>query len=97
MSSVAMRRPADVNVWTSRRAGDRRSESRIRNSVQLKKIQERLPFLAVGMKRDIHRIAMIQSPSLVNRALSKNGDRQFALESVLEEPLHLPCVTEPPT
>src|SRR5687767_13354875 len=80
--SIAMRWSTDVDVWTSRGARNGRAKSQIRNSVSLEKIQQSLAFGAVRMKRNIHRVVVVQAPAIVNRALTEDGDGQFAFECV---------------
>jgi hypothetical protein len=64
-----------VDVWTSGGAGNSRAKRRIRNSVSLEKIQQRLTFGAVWMKLYVHGVAMVQAPAIVNRTLTENRDR----------------------
>jgi hypothetical protein len=63
----------------------------------LQKIQQRLAFGGVRMKRNVHRVAMVQPPAIVNRALAEDSDRQLAFERVGKEPLHLPRLAQVPT
>src|SRR6476646_4008346 len=91
-----MRWSADVNVWASGRAGNRRAKRQKRNGVAFQKVQQRLTFGTVRMKRDIHRVVMIQPPAIVNRALAEDGNRQLVMKRVGKEALHFPCFTKIP-
>src|SRR5687767_11246683 len=92
-----MRWPTDVDVWTSGRTRNRRTKSEIRDAVSLQVIQQRLAFGAVRMKRDVHGVAMVQPPAVMNSALAEDGDRKFLAESVREETLNLPGFPDIPT
>ena len=92
-----MRWSTDVDVWTSRGARDSRTKRRIRNSVSLEKIQQRLTFGAIRMKLYVHRVAMVEAPAFVNRALAEDGDREFVFERVGKEPLDLVSLAKIPT
>src|SRR4029079_4593778 len=87
---------ADVYVWTSGGAWNRRAKCEIRDSVPLQKLQQRATLRAVRMKLDIHRVVVVQPPAIVNSALSKHRDRKLFLERVREEALHFPGVAEIP-
>ena len=92
-----MRWSADVNVWTSSRARNRRAKRRIRNAVALEKIQERQAFGTIRMKRNVHRVAVVQPPAIMYCALAKNGNRQVVMKRVGKESLHLSGLTQVPT
>ena len=49
------------------------------------------------MKLDIHGVAMVQSPAVVNCSLPKHCDRKLLVEGVRKEALNLPGVAEAPT
>src|ERR1044072_10036640 len=91
-----MRWSTDVNVWTSRGAGNRRAKCEVRNSVAFKKVQQRLTFSTVRVQRDVHRVVMVQPPAVMNRALAEDSDRKLAMKRVGKEPLHFPRFPEGP-
>src|ERR1041384_1737958 len=49
------------------------------------------------MKLDIHCVAMVQAPAIVNCSLPKDCDWKLLVEGVGKEPLNLPRVTKTPT
>src|ERR1051326_285837 len=87
--SVTVRWSTDVNVWPGCGAGDRLAERRIWNPVLLQKVQQRAAFGAVRMKLNIHSVAMVQVPAVVNRSLSKDCNRKLFMEGVRKELLNL--------
>src|SRR5690242_21800383 len=91
-----MGRPADVDVWTGRGPRDRTAKRQERNCVALEEIQQRLAFGTVRMKRDVHRVAMVQPPAIVNRALPEDRNRQLSMKRVGEEALHFPRFAKVP-
>ena len=94
--SVTVRWSADVYVWTSGGARNRRAKRQIRNSVLLQKVQQRLAFDAVRMKLDIHRVVMVQPPAIMNCSLPEDRDRKLLVEGVRKESLDLPRLAEVP-
>src|SRR5690349_15806435 len=87
----------DVDVWTGCGAPNRAAKRQERNRVALEKIQEGLAFGAVRVKRDVHRVVMVQAPAVVNRALAEDRNRQLSMKRVGKETLHLPRFAEVPT
>ena len=71
-----------MNVWTSGGPGDRTTKSEVRNSVLLQIVEQRTSLDTIRMKLYVHRVAMIQTPAIVNRALPKDGDGKLFLERV---------------
>ena len=74
-----------MNVRPGRDAGDRGAERGKWNAVLSQKIYERLAFRLIRPQRNVHRVAMIQSPLIMDRALAEHGDRQRPLEHLLKE------------
>ena len=68
-------------------ARDRAAKGREGNSIATHEIDQRLTFNTVRVQGNIHRIAVIQMPTIVNRALPENGDRQRTFKCLLEESL----------
>src|SRR5690349_17239854 len=87
----------DVNVGTSRGARNRAAKRQKGNSIAFEKIQQRLAFGTVRVKRDVHRVAVVQPPAIVNRALAEDGNRQLVMKRVGKEALHFPRLAEVPT
>lgn len=85
-----MRRPADVNVRTCGCARNGRAKGQEWNAVGSQKIHQRLAFGAVRVQRDVHRVPVIQAPTVVNWSLAKVGYRQLFLEGIRKESLNLP-------
>jgi len=86
-----------MDVWSGRGSRDGRSKSQIRDPVLLQKPEQRLSFRTVGMERDVHGVAMVQSPAVVNWSLSEDGYWEFFLERISEEALYFPRFAQIPT
>src|SRR5882672_12416385 len=91
-----MRRTPDVNVRSGGRTRNRLTKREKRNAVGAQETEQRLSLRAVGMKRHIHRVVMIEAPAIVNRALAKDSDRQRLLKRVKVEALNFPGVRQGP-
>src|SRR5437870_9778923 len=85
-----------MNVRPGRDAGNRGAERGKWNAVLSQKIYERLALRLIRPQRNVHRVAMIQSPLIVNRALSKHRNRQRSFESLLKETLYQRCLSQQP-
>src|SRR5438067_11044489 len=85
-----------MNVRPGRDAGNRGAERRKWNAVLSQKIYKRLAFRLIRPQRNVHRVAMIQSPLIVNCALSKHRDRQRSFESLLKETLNRRSLAQQP-
>src|SRR6266436_897669 len=90
--SVSMRRPANMNMRAGRGSRDGGTERQKGDAVATQKVQQRLSFGTIRMQRDIHRVVMVQSPTIMNRALTENCDRQRLLKSIKKKTLHFPRV-----
>ena len=69
-------RPADVDMRAGGGARNRATKSKERNTRLTEMIDERFAFDAVGMKRDVHRIPMVETQSVVGFRLAQCGHRQ---------------------
>ncbi len=65
--------PADVDMRSGSRARDGSAECEEGDSISAQEVQQGLALSPVRMKRDIHRIAMVETPAIVYRPLSKNA------------------------
>jgi len=81
-----------TNVYVRARSGSRYGspEGKEGNSIAAQKVNQRLTLRSIRMERNIHGISVIQPPTIVDRALAKNRDRQRFVEGVLEEALNFP-------
>ncbi len=70
-----MRRQADVNMRTRRDAGNRSAKCGEGNAVPLQETDQRLSLRIIRLQRDVHGVVMIQTPLVMNRALSEHGNR----------------------
>ena len=89
---VPMRRPPDMNMRSGCGAWYRLTKREKRNPIRAQEAKQRLTFRAVRMERNVHRVAMIETPAIVNGALTKHRNRQLLLECAHEELLHFPRV-----
>ncbi len=64
-----------MNVGTGSHARDRAAKRREGNAIAAQEFNQCLAFGPIGIQRDVHRIAMIEMPLVVNRALPEYGDR----------------------
>src|SRR5262249_38493165 len=48
------------------------------------------------MKRDVHGVAVVQAPAIVNRALTKDRNRELSVKRVCKKSLHFPGFAEVP-
>ena len=64
-----------MNVRAGSHARDRAAKRREGNPVAAQEVNQRLAFGPIRIQREVHRIAMIEMPLVVNRALSEYGDR----------------------
>ena len=71
-----------MDMRTSCSSGNGAAKCQIRDSVSLQKVQQALAFWTVRMKRNIHCVAMVQAPAIVNGALTKHGDWQFLAKRI---------------
>src|SRR6266852_4568394 len=90
LSSVSMRRPANMNMRAGRGSRYGGAERQKGDAVATQKVQQRLSFCAIRMQRDIQRVLLVQSPTIMNRALTENCDRQRLLKSIKKKTLHFP-------
>src|SRR5512143_3322541 len=74
--------PTDVNMGASRRSNDGAPESYERHAGTPQMSDQRLAFRAVRVKRDIHRVPMIESHPVMRRRLAKRAHRQLVTESL---------------
>ena len=74
-----------MNVRASRDAGNRGAERGKWNAVLSQKIYERLAFRLIRPQLNVHRVAMIQSPLVMDRALAEHRYGQRMLERLLKE------------
>src|SRR5262249_31575466 len=81
------RRLADVHVRARRLAGDRAAEGEERYALRAQPRDQRLALGAVGMHRDVERVAVVEAETVVHRRLAERAHRQRAVESVGEEAL----------
>ena len=44
------------------------------------KVHQSLPFRPIRMERDVHSVAMIEAPAIMDCALAKNRNRQLLFE-----------------
>ena len=65
-----------------------------RNAIGAQEAQQGLPLRSIRMKGDVHRVAMIKVPAIVNSALAKNSNWQRPLKRVREKPLDLPGIRQ---
>ena len=79
-------------VWTSCSSGYGRSKGGERHSILLQKVEQSLSLWTIRMKLDVHRVAMIQSPTIMNGALAEDSYRQLLMKRVGKEPLDLPSL-----
>ena len=73
-----MRRSPDVNMRSGSCSRNRLAKCQKRNAIGAQEAQQRLSLRAIRMERNVHRIAMIEPPAIVNGALAKNRNRQAA-------------------
>ena len=92
-----MRWSTDVNVRAGGGPRNRGAKSQIRNAVLLQEVEQRAAFDAVRMKLNVHGVAMVQAPTLVNRALAEDGDGQLFMKRVGKKALNFKCVSQVPT
>jgi len=71
------------------RAGNRFPKSQKGNAIGTQVGQQRLSLRTIRMKRHVHGVVMIEPPSIVNSALSKNSNRQRFLKRAKKEALKL--------
>src|ERR1051326_9606702 len=85
-----------MNVRPGRDAGNRGAEGGKWNAVLSQKIYERLALRLVRPQLNIHRVAMVQSPLIVNRALAEHRYRQRMLERLLKKGFDGRCLAQQP-
>jgi len=64
-----------VNMRPRGHARYRPAKCREGNAIAAQEFNQHLAFRPVGIERNVHRITMIEMPLVMNRALSKHGDR----------------------
>src|SRR4051812_22885440 len=74
-----------MNVRASRDAGNRGAECGKWNAVLSQKLYERLALRLIRSQLNVHRVAMIQSPLIMDRALAEHRNWQWMLERLLKE------------
>src|SRR5882672_7034112 len=94
--SIPMRRAPDVYVRSSRCSGDRLTKRQKRNAMGPQVAQQSLALRTVRIERNIHRVMVIQSPAIMNGALTKNRNWKRLFKSIEEEPLNFPGVGQVP-
>ena len=84
----AARGQADVKVSAGRRAGNRAANGNERNALRAQEALQGQPFDAVGMNRDIQRIAVIEAQPIMRIGLPESTHGHRPSETLREKSIH---------
>src|SRR5687767_10030336 len=91
-----MRRVSDMNVSARSRAGDCRAEGQERDSRAAQVSDQRAAFIAVRVYGNVHRVAVIETHSVMRGRLSVRAYGKLAAKLRREKALHLACPSNRP-